>query len=253
MRVLIFALIITLFLISGCTNKNNKDRYRVIKTYYDNGNVEYEIQMLNDSIPHGQTVGYYPNGKLKLKKNYIKGIASGWRYDYFENGCLEDMIHFDNGFRNGNSFWFYSSGILKEESNWINDSLFGNAIYYFENGKIDTYSCNDYNGDCFYLIKFDTTGNKIREEGELLAQILVNGDYRNFPISRQMSLKIISASPPNYKVIVSIGLIKNGKMENTQYLKVQDNVSYFNYNFTTKGEYTFVTIVRLNDHDGVLG
>ena len=41
--------------------------------YYENGNIEYKENYINGKL-NGEAIGYYENGNIKYKENYINGV-----------------------------------------------------------------------------------------------------------------------------------------------------------------------------------
>jgi len=93
----------------------------------------------------GQKIGiaeeFYDGGQLKKKYTYRNDTLNGEFEAYFENGGIESK-----GF-----FW--------------NDKPVGPTIYYGKDGKIRLYNELDFNGDIYYVKKYDDNQKVIKEEG----------------------------------------------------------------------------------------
>lgn len=101
---------------------------------FANGNKFVEGIVSNHS-PGDKWLEYYPNGKMKFRRELING--KGWMADYYENGQIKD-----SGIKVGNEqiplkSWYYS-GQLKSEQDLTDGKLTGFAKRYYENGKIKT-------------------------------------------------------------------------------------------------------------------
>jgi antitoxin component YwqK of YwqJK toxin-antitoxin module len=60
------------------------------KGYWSNGKLCYKANYLNDVL-HGPWEGYGANGKLRFKVNHINGKQHGlWEY-YYSNGELDEI------------------------------------------------------------------------------------------------------------------------------------------------------------------
>lgn len=85
---------------SGIVNGRGREDYRT-KIY--NFKKRYKGGVLN-----GETVFYYPNGKMESKIPYNNGEISGFMMRYWPNGKPRARIHFVNGLRGGlkgEMFW----------------------------------------------------------------------------------------------------------------------------------------------------
>jgi len=124
-----YSQIIILFLIlmmSGCTHfksgnePNLSTQKKVERSYFSNGNLEYEAEFVNGKLdgtskvwlekgtlysvsqysndqPHGIWKKFHPNGKLMFAVNYEYGQKHGHEKWYYENGNIKSEQEFDYG------------------------------------------------------------------------------------------------------------------------------------------------------------
>ena len=120
-------LFLFLFLLSaGCTHlgirskASNPVKKDVERSYYQNGNLEYEAEFVNGKLdgiskvwledgtlfsvsqysndhPHGNWKKFHPNGKLMFELNYEYGQKHGYEKWYYENGTIKSEQDFDYG------------------------------------------------------------------------------------------------------------------------------------------------------------
>ena len=120
-------LILFLILImSGCTHfkpgnePNPSIRKEVERSYFSNGNLEYEAEFVNGKLdgvskvwledgtlysvsqysndqPHGAWKKFHPNGKLLFAVNYEYGEKHGTEKWYYENGQVKSEQEFEYG------------------------------------------------------------------------------------------------------------------------------------------------------------
>jgi len=105
-----------ILIISGCNHINNRNepnlssQKKVERSYFSNGNLEYEAEFVNGKLdgiskvwleegtlfsvsqysndhPHGNWKIFHPNGKLMFELNYEYGEKHGTEKWYYEN-CL---------------------------------------------------------------------------------------------------------------------------------------------------------------------
>ena len=124
-----YSQIIILFLIlmmSGCTHfkpgnePNPSIQKEVERSYFSNGNLEYEAEFVNGKLdgvskvwledgtlysvsqysndqPHGAWKKFHPNGKLLFAVNYEYEEKHGTEKWYYENGQVKSEQEFDYG------------------------------------------------------------------------------------------------------------------------------------------------------------
>ena len=94
----------------------------IVKTYYDNGNVESEISYVND-ILDGISFYYYINGNLREEIPMSYGKLHGIKREYFQSGLIKEERNLREGVLDGLSKIFYENGALKEALSYENGKL----------------------------------------------------------------------------------------------------------------------------------
>ena len=79
---------------------------------------------------------YYPNGQIKNKISYYKGILQGQRIDYYETGQTESIVKYVNGKKDSVGIFFYPNEQIDCIENCSVGKLQGISTSYFENGKL---------------------------------------------------------------------------------------------------------------------
>ncbi len=69
----------------------------IIKKYYDNGSIFYEIYTDKYGIYHGEFKKYYPNGKLWEQRNYVNGILEGKVITFHLSGKIKMVVNYKDG------------------------------------------------------------------------------------------------------------------------------------------------------------
>jgi len=106
-----------------------------IISYYENGNKEEEVFVINELFD-GEALVYYPSGKLKEKDFFKNGKRDGKAIIYYENGNVKQKSLFKNDKREGDLFMYYPSGKLRQTEKFINGKEDGEVIEYYESGVI---------------------------------------------------------------------------------------------------------------------
>jgi len=107
----------------------------IIRSYYPDGNLYYEISYVNDVLD-GTSYWYYPNGNLKLMKEFSKGKLNGFVREFYESGLIKEEFYVKDGIKDGTHRIYYENGALKE-------------INIYEEGKLLTSNKFDY--DPYYI------------------------------------------------------------------------------------------------------
>ena len=100
------------------TDTGNKTK---LEGYYENGNLITEVNLVNEKMgeltktyPEGIVKAYYPNGALKSKIEFKKGLGNGIYETYYENGKLFERTTLKNGKPDGKYEVYGPDGKLEE-------------------------------------------------------------------------------------------------------------------------------------------
>ena len=103
---------------SRMTDTGNKTK---LEGYYENGNLITEVNLVNEKMgeltktyPEGIVKAYYPNGALKSKIEFKKGLGNGIYETYYENGKLFEKTIMKNGKPDGKYEVYGPDGKLEE-------------------------------------------------------------------------------------------------------------------------------------------
>lgn len=144
------------------------DRLVHITTYYENGNIESDINVLDSDdngnvIKDGMSKFYYKSGKLAKEYYYKKDVFEGIQTDYNEDGYLELKTTYKNGQLDGLMKSYYENGNIKQEINMQNGKPNGIAKTYQEDGKL-LREVNYENGVLIGLMKLYYENGNIKRE-----------------------------------------------------------------------------------------
>lgn len=218
----------------GCARERG-GRFTLEEFYADGSTVKNKIEYLNDSTMDGSAIYYYENGQI---------ASEGF---------------FKNNKRHGIYTEYYIDGTIKETGKYTNGKTRGNFYYYYSNGTLEIYNAKHYGNDVFYVVKFDSLGNKIKEEGLVICRTVAAYPLKEkYAVGDDIELNYSIAEPPGYIPEVFIGLYKNsdnGKRDIIdtfrQYPVVEGLVNY-NYTFSSSGYYSFECRGKLTDSLGNL-
>ena len=85
--------------------------------YWDNGQLKYKYQYLNEKR-NGEQLIYYSNGKLHYKYQYLNGEQHGEQLSYRDNGELLYKIYYINGKLVSKDKWIKYNRDQKLQSIW---------------------------------------------------------------------------------------------------------------------------------------
>jgi antitoxin component YwqK of YwqJK toxin-antitoxin module len=78
-------------------NKNDKNQLHGIQIgYWSNGQIRHKYNYINGKL-HGELIGYYKNGQIRYKENCINGEYHGEKIGYYENGQIWHKQNYING------------------------------------------------------------------------------------------------------------------------------------------------------------
>lgn len=253
--------ILIIFTLSNISCKRVRvDNKSFIVEEDSNGNLVSEINFINDTIKHGLAKYYYnplPANILEEEIEYNYGMMEGLYKHYRKDGTLESKTEFKNNIVDGENYWYYENGKTRNESYWEKGKQYGGAKWYYSNGQLKSYIVLDYFGKRFYSIKWDSTGNKIKEDGEVFSKNFIaiySDDTSQTPIiensvmkNKNVITRITVAQPPQTKTVIRMGeLNKNNLVE----LKINKFSANYVSLFSKSGEFNLVTVGVIKDLKG---
>lgn len=156
-------------------NKQNGDRWILQETafadgvrhgvrniYYENGQLSRVINYIY-GIKDGPEIHYFPNGDIKVKKNWKGGFPHGEFKEYNINGIAVYSANYGlPGTLTGNFETRHSCGVVKTHGNYnLNGERFGNWVHYSAMGNIKTHLVYDNFGRLLKTTQYDNTGKII--------------------------------------------------------------------------------------------
>jgi hypothetical protein len=186
-------LLLVTFLFLCCDNSENRPTPTIKNEYYPNGAIKSEVTYMHDTIKNGRYIYYYSNGAI-------------YREGFFINGKMDSIVT-----------GYYSNGKVYMTGMYSYGILLGSVYYYYDNGRLKTYNSRDNKGDAFYVIRFDSFGRKIYEEGINISRVGMDLNKKDsFYTNDTLHFVWIIAEPPGYENNIQIG-IKIMDIVNKQY------------------------------------
>ena len=107
----------------------------MFRIYWSNGNLRYEWEYKDGERADGKSIGWWPNGKIKIIRNWVNGTHKGLQQEFYTNGkiWLEEMITTDD--KDYGEFVEYDQHGKK-----MNEGKFG--LKYLVDGKKSTYGAS---------------------------------------------------------------------------------------------------------------
>lgn len=103
------------------SDQNNVQDY---KENYGTGETSRTFQRINGKI-EGKMTDYYPSGKLKGERFFVKDLQHGKTTIYYESGALKEVQYYDQGKKTGGDTIYYEDGTLKFVTEYKNDIKHG--------------------------------------------------------------------------------------------------------------------------------
>jgi hypothetical protein len=120
----IFNVLISVIALISCNNdksSSSREAGNIQKYYYPDGKLYMEIEVINDSIPHGISKEYFKSGQLFQEIQYSKGQKHGFFKRYYEDGKLSLEVQYDSGRRHGVEKKFRKDGTIAYEAPYHRD------------------------------------------------------------------------------------------------------------------------------------
>jgi antitoxin component YwqK of YwqJK toxin-antitoxin module len=237
----------------ACTQKQ---RATLIVSKDERGILTSEIYYINDSIKHGLARYYFENGRIQREVEFVNGNREGWDKRYKPNGILERKTYFIGGVAEGEDYVYYDDGTVNTFQHFNNGSGYGSTYFYYPNGKLETYRCTDFFGDVIYVVKWNTTGEKVKEAGVVFSRnFYIDGvdSTAVVRVNQDVAIQVTVAEPPDTKASISMGLITgDGKRKYLEVLSIGNNTANYTHRFSEIGSYDIVTIGELKNKNGSL-
>lgn len=106
--------------------------------YYEDGTLKCESDLApipNEITPHGGSVSYYPDGKIKTIYTYFEGKKDGVMQHYSKSGKLLSQQEFDEGVPSGPYVIYDAAGLIVEQGHYLNGALHGELVTFYPNGQ----------------------------------------------------------------------------------------------------------------------
>lgn len=118
---------------AGDPCKKLKDPNGVYREYAKDGAVALET-FCADGKRHGESVRYYPDGKLLRQEPYINGQLDGVVREYYPNGFIKAEEQYREGKLNGWQYHYHESGQLSFEQEYTEGKPKAKPQHYDEKG-----------------------------------------------------------------------------------------------------------------------
>ena len=104
-------------------------------SYYENGNIEYEAELLNGKLD-GMSRHWSENGNLLSESEYSNGIPHGKWNRFHQNGKIMHEVIYFHGEKHGREIWHYETGTMKSEQTFNYGKSADDIIRWNEDGSI---------------------------------------------------------------------------------------------------------------------
>ena len=135
-------LFLFLFLLSaGCTHlgirskASNPVKKDVERSYYQNGNLEYEAEFVNGKLD-GTSRVWSEDSALYSKSEYSNGQPHGVWIIFHSNGAVMHEVQYEYGQKHGVEKWYYENGQLKSEQKFSYGKPVTDMIRWNPNGTL---------------------------------------------------------------------------------------------------------------------
>ena len=138
---------------------------------YDRFGFKYIEAKKKSNHFHGQYTIFWKNGKVKEKRNYVKGVLSGEFKSYFSWGGVDEEKYYDQDNLHGNYKSYYDNGNIYANGHYVQGEQTGLWLYYHPNGNLfkEIYFINGKSEGhtTFYSITGEKKANYFHKNGVL--------------------------------------------------------------------------------------
>ena len=135
-------IIILLFvIIAGCThlgfveNSALSPNINVERSYFPNGNIEYEAEFINGKLD-GLSRVWIEDGTLISESEYNNGQPHGMWKRYHNNGLAMYTMQYEYGQKHGYEIWYYKNAHVKSEQKFNNGTPISEIIRWKPDGTL---------------------------------------------------------------------------------------------------------------------
>ena len=134
-------IIILSVLATGCTQLGIRNKLSslpkkdVERSYYQNGNLEYEAEFVNGKLD-GTSRVWSVDGNLYSKSEYSNDQPHGVWIIFHSNGVLMHEVQYEYGQKHGVEKWYYENGQLKSEQKFSYGKPVTDMIRWNPNGTL---------------------------------------------------------------------------------------------------------------------
>lgn len=242
-----FILLIYLIFINLLLNSNCKKNRISEWTEYDKTDSTYVIRKLvNHKL--NQSLSYYKNGKIKIKKVYNNQHNKIFYQEFFANGKLKVEGTLKRGYWVDHYKEFDINGFLIGEQYIKSDSFHGIIIAYHNNGVPRIKVLSDYDRSFYYVAKYDLSYNLESEEGVSFSpSIKCNYPIECIPINRNIEFYIAVADLDDFKLNIKAGK----SLDNLKDLEICNQKSIYNVSFEHGGKQKLYFIGSMFRNNGM--
>ena len=109
---------------------NENDSLYHVQDYYPNGQIQmegtyssFDKRIKEESLwcnyhtntKEGEFKGWYKNGQIEKKANFLNGLRHGLYEYWYSNGERESIQNYSNGQKNGRCTWWNTDGSVQQE------------------------------------------------------------------------------------------------------------------------------------------
>lgn len=127
-----------------------------------------------------QKLEQYPDGSTKSIRTLDRfDRKQGLAEDFFKGGGLKRKYHFENDTLSGEYESFFPDRLVESKAFFWMGKAVGPRFYYRIDGRIRLYNEDDFDGQTYYVQKYNDSGEISREEGVGISPHLLMPDVKN--------------------------------------------------------------------------
>lgn len=269
--VIFFSLLLISCKSSTQKESSNANIFYIKQEFYNNGSLKIEDSFNKDSLRHGKYKKYYENGQLELEIEYENGQKHGYERSYYENGRLKSEHTYANGLTEGTYKFYYENGKIEMKGTYHNNKIHGFVENYYEtgtvlsvfyykegirvgvgkqfhpNGDLQIYILSNPSGEIIFRRDYDEDRKITHESGN---PILIIVEKEVFKVGETVWANIMFANLPDCKSeVFTADVDNNGKLINLEKQEAlkDTNIVVYKKSYDKLGNYQWKALLRLTD------
>lgn len=106
----------------------------VNERFYADGQIQSRSMVISNEVMNGLSQGWYTNGVLQIRENYVDGVSHGLRTKWYSDGTKKSETDIVQGQIHGTFRSWHPDGSLSQDAAFKEGVPHGESVAYFPSG-----------------------------------------------------------------------------------------------------------------------